>query len=79
MSLLIAIGFFALTEGKHASSSKTLPDRTVIHSGDPSQDDYKDSIPNVPNPLIFVIRQVTGIDNSDVTQPIIQVVATEYI
>jgi len=32
MSLLIAIGFFALTEGKHVSSSKTLPDGTVIHT-----------------------------------------------
>ena len=142
MSLFMIVGFFALTNGKHMPSTKTLPSGTTVRTnhiqyqtflqcqsdhhinselrvfaparaavlpnmtvafviakahvssgegsildayvvvpfpGDPSSNEYEDAIPDVPNPFVFVIGQVTGVDTSNPTRPLINIVTTEYI
>ena len=72
---------FIIAKGHFAPGDTIYLDAYVLNPfpGDPSDDHYEDPIPDCPYPFVFVIGQVTSIDNSSVNHPAINILATEYI
>jgi hypothetical protein len=72
---------FVVAKAQVSAGDASVLDPYVVvpFPGDPTSDNYEDTIPDVPNPFIFVIGQVTRINSSNPMWPIVNIVATEYI
>ena len=74
VAFVIAKGHFAVGEPIFLDTYLLAP-----FPGDPNDENYEDPIPDVPHPFIFIIGQVTAINNSNLQRPLINLMATEYI